>query len=113
MGLQMVPAALLLIGIQFLPQSPRWLIEVGRHEEARKVIRQLHGVATEAAAAEADDEYEVMAAAIQADVSVRSNNVADLFTSRSMTWRTLVAVGVQVFGQFTGINGQSRRHLTR
>ena len=103
----MLPAGLLLVGIQFLPQSPRWLIEVGRDEEARKVIRQLHGAATEASAAEADAEFEVMAAAIRADVAIRSNNIADLFKSRSMTWRTLVAVGVQVFGQFTGINGES------
>ncbi|VDB92316.1 unnamed protein product [Peniophora sp. CBMAI 1063] len=103
-GLQMLPAGLLLVGIQFLPQSPRWLIEVGRDEEARKVIRQLHGAATDITAAEADAEYEVMAAAIRADVATRSNSISDLFKTRSMTWRTLVAVGVQVFGQFTGIN---------
>ena len=105
-GLQMLPAGLLLVGIQFLPQSPRWLIEVGRDDEARKVIRQLHGASTDVTAAEADAEYEVMAAAIRADVAVRSNNIVDLFKTRSMTWRTLVAIGVQIFGQFTGINGK-------
>jgi sugar porter (SP) family MFS transporter len=103
-GLQMVPAGLLLVGIQFLPQSPRWLIEVGRDEEAREVIRQLHGAKTDITAAEADDEFAVMAAAIRADVATRTNNIRDLVKTRSMAWRTFVAVGVQVFGQFTGIN---------
>ena len=106
----MLPAGLLLVGIQFLPQSPRWLIEVGRDEEARKVIRQLHGSSTDAGAAEADAEFEVMAAGIRADVSARSNSIFDLFKTRSMTWRTLVAVGVQVFGQFSGINGLCCAH---
>ncbi|KAI0034200.1 general substrate transporter [Vararia minispora EC-137] len=103
-SLQMVPAFLLLVGIQFLPQSPRWLIEIGRDEEAHKVIRRLHGAKADVQAHQADEEFQEMAAIIKAEVAVRSRNVMDLFRTRAMAHRTLVAVGVQVFGQFTGIN---------
>lgn len=42
---------------------------------------------------------------IKAEHSERSRNIADLWATRPMIKRTLVAVGVQVMGQFTGING--------
>jgi SP family xylose:H+ symportor-like MFS transporter len=37
-GLGVVPSLLFLIGIVWLPESPRWLIAKGRFEEARKVL---------------------------------------------------------------------------
>lgn len=82
----------------------RWLLEVGRDDEARAVVYKLHGDTDEArVAAEAD--YLIMHDSIKAEVLTRSNNIADLFATRAMMRRTLVACGVQVFGQFTGING--------
>lgn len=103
LGLQIVPAFLLLVGIQFLPYSPRWLIEQGRDEEAHAVVLQLHsksGSDTEFA----EKEYAQMHDAIRAEMHVRSRNVSDLWSSPAMIRRSLVAIGVQVFGQFTGIN---------
>ena len=42
---------------------------------------------------------------IKAELSVRSRRLSDLWATRAMLRRTLVAVGVQIFTQFTGING--------
>ncbi|PPQ91031.1 hypothetical protein CVT25_013956 [Psilocybe cyanescens] len=98
---QMVPAGLLFVGIQFLPYSPRWLLEVGRDDEAREVVLKLHGNDK----ISADEEYTQMYTTIKAEVSVKSRKISDLWATRAMTHRTLVAVGVQVFCQFTGING--------
>ena len=42
---------------------------------------------------------------IKAELSIRSRKLSDLWATRAMQRRTLVAVGVQVFTQFTGING--------
>lgn len=43
---------------------------------------------------------------IKADALIRSRSITDLWATPAMLRRTLVAVGVQVFGQFTGINGE-------
>ena len=41
LGLQTVPSAILLIGVAFLPYSPRWLMSKDRNDEARAVISKL------------------------------------------------------------------------
>ncbi|KAI9567330.1 sugar transporter [Boletus coccyginus] len=104
LGLQLVPAGMLLIGIQFLPYSPRWLLEVNRDDEAREVVYKLHGTETPEAKSAADLEFSQMHDQIKADALMRSRSVRDLWATPAMLRRTLVAVGVQVFGQFTGIN---------
>ncbi|RDB25726.1 High-affinity glucose transporter [Hypsizygus marmoreus] len=101
LGLQIAPAGLLFVGIQFLPFSPRWLLEVGRDEEAKKVVYQLHGEANKETA---EEEYRQMHDTIKAEASIRSRRISDLWATRPMLRRTFVAVGVQVFCQFTGIN---------
>lgn len=39
--LQLGPAAILFVGMIFMPFSPRWLIHHGREDEARKVLSHL------------------------------------------------------------------------
>ncbi|KDQ57000.1 hypothetical protein JAAARDRAFT_280302 [Jaapia argillacea MUCL 33604] len=104
LALQLIPAILLLIGTQFLPFSPRWLLEVGRDEEARQALYQLHGTSTPENKEAADREYMEMHDSIKVELLTRSSSILDLFATRAMMRRTLVACGVQIFGQFTGIN---------
>ncbi|MEO6284324.1 MAG: sugar porter family MFS transporter [Dyadobacter sp.] len=40
-GLGTVPAALFLIGVIWLPESPRWLITVGQTDKARKILSKI------------------------------------------------------------------------
>lgn len=42
-AVQIVPAVILLVGMTFLPQSPRWLATKDRWEESIKVLANLHG----------------------------------------------------------------------
>ncbi|KAF8589342.1 general substrate transporter [Ramaria rubella] len=110
LGIQMIPAFLLLVGIHFLPYSPRWLLEQGRDDEAHAVVRYLHSSswetdATGTPASElAEREFAEMRDVIHADKLVRSRKISDLWSTPAMLKRTLVACGVQIMGQFTGIN---------
>jgi hypothetical protein len=79
----------------------RWLLEVGRDEEARKVVYKLHG----SDRSSAEKEFTQMYDAIKAELSVGRRRLSDLWATRAMLRRTLVAAGVQIFTQFTGING--------
>lgn len=47
-GIQFVPAVLLMLGIPFLPRSPRWLAKGGREAKAIEVLAriQAHGSKT-------------------------------------------------------------------
>ncbi|KIW68037.1 hypothetical protein, variant [Phialophora macrospora] len=42
-GLQLVCAAIMLAGSIWMPESPRWLVMQGHHEEALTVLEKLHG----------------------------------------------------------------------
>lgn len=94
-----------------LPSDPhalhkRWLLEHGRDDEALAVVRKLHGTTPEAEQ-DAAREFAEMQVTIKAERTVLSRSLSDLWATRGSLRRTLVAVGVQVFGQFSGINGAS------
>ena len=43
LGLAVVPSVILLIGILFMPESPRWLFTIGKEEKAREILSLLRG----------------------------------------------------------------------
>jgi MFS family permease len=40
-GMGMVPSMLFLLGVAFIPESPRWLIRMGRETESRKILARI------------------------------------------------------------------------
>ena len=41
LGIAGVPSVVQFIGFLWLPESPRWLVEKGREDEARKALKQI------------------------------------------------------------------------
>ncbi|KAL4864660.1 hypothetical protein BDV12DRAFT_9068 [Aspergillus spectabilis] len=102
LAFQVVPALILLVGLFFLPESPRHLIEKEKYEEGLKVLRKLHYDGSN------DDwiqrEYSEIKATIQAEKSVTEPGWLIMFKVPQYRTRLLHGVAVQVFTQMTGIN---------
>lgn len=59
LGLSIVPAVLQFFGFFFLPESPRWLLQKGRSQEAREVLSWIRGRSN------VDEEYETIRSSIE------------------------------------------------
>lgn len=52
LGLAAIPAVIQFLGFLFLPESPRWLIQKGQTQKARRILSQMRGNQT------IDEEYD-------------------------------------------------------
>lgn len=101
-GIQAVPGLLLLIGMFFLPESPRWLARKDRWEECKEVLVLVLG--------KGDPHSELVRiefAEIQAYCEFERQNADVTFLELlkpNMINRTHIAVFTQIWSQLTGMN---------
>ncbi|KAE8420321.1 general substrate transporter [Aspergillus pseudocaelatus] len=101
LAFQTVPGIVLLVGIFFLHESPRWLMEKDRHEEARQVLNRLRSGLPEAVI---DLEYREIRDVILADRALGDITWKSIIMKPTWRKRLLLGCGVQAFGPLSGIN---------
>lgn len=100
-GIQFVPCVILLVGLPFLPRSPRWLAKVGRNEEAVTILANIQagGDQTDPTVlAEWEEITTILAAEREAAPGWRR------FVKNGMWRRTLAGFSVQAWQQLSGAN---------
>ncbi|WP_409021761.1 sugar porter family MFS transporter [Dellaglioa sp. P0083] len=88
-----VPALILFIGALFLPESPRFLVKVGKIDQARGVLGQLRTA----------DKVEEELADIEKQAQVKSGGFKELF-SKYVRPALVIGVGLAIFQQIMGCN---------
>lgn len=101
-GLQIVPGLVLLVGIFFIPESPRWLAKHGYWDDAEDVVARIQ------AKGNRDDpdvqiEMSEIKEQILLDEHAKEFTYKDLF-SKKYRKRTITAVFAQIWQQLTGMN---------
>ena len=93
-----VPAAILIVGLTLLPETPRWLLNTGKEDQARAVLASTHGREGDDIDAEVASIREVIALDSQ-----QSGRIRDLGAGwvRPMLF---VALLLAVGQQFSGVN---------
>ncbi|RLN42447.1 sugar transporter ERD6-like 16 [Panicum miliaceum] len=95
----LVPCVLLLGGLFFIPESPRWLANVGREKEFHASLQKLRGED-----ADISEEAIEIKEYIESLRSFPKARLEDLFPSKNI-YAVIVGVGLMVFQQLGGING--------
>jgi MFS transporter, SP family, sugar:H+ symporter len=96
LGLAAVPSLILLVGMMFMPETPRYLVHAGEEDTARDVIEELPG----------DERPEERIEEIR-EVEQEEDGTTGLRALWQAKWvrpALLVATGLAVFQQFVGIN---------
>jgi MFS transporter, SP family, major inositol transporter len=93
-----IPAAALFFGMLRMPESPRWLVEKGRDEEALKILRTIRPEGrAEAELAEVED-------IAKEEREAHTIGWRSVLSNKNLLRILLVGIGVGVAQQLTGIN---------
>lgn len=95
LGIIAIPAAVMFLGVLFLPESPRWLFLKGRKEHAINVFRRMQL---------AEDEIEAEVKEIEESTKIKQNGFQMLLQNANFRRVIGLGIGLQIIQQLTGIN---------
>ena len=93
-GLGVIPSTLFIIGVLWLPESPRWLLQVGKRDKAQKILNKIGG-GNYAAESLISMDRTIIA---HSKISYKSIFGKAVFPA------VLIGMGLAVFQQLCGIN---------
>lgn len=101
-GLQIVPGLVLLVGLFFVPESPRWLANHDRWDETRTIVANI------AANGDIEDEQVIfqldeIKEQVLIDEAAKNFSYKDLFRKKTLP-KTIVGVSAQMWQQLCGMN---------
>ncbi|KAI8095690.1 hypothetical protein BDF21DRAFT_406489 [Thamnidium elegans] len=105
LGIQIIPSGCMLLGIYYIPESPRWLIYKDRNTEALMILSQLRSKGNEH-----DVDVQMEFTGIVQDVSFDKMVYKQKFWSLlrkgndNNRKRILLGMGIHIFTQLSGIN---------
>jgi len=89
-GVAGIPSLCFMLAVAFVPESPRWLVQKGRIQNAAQVLKTISG----------QEQARLEVQNIQAAVAEESGSMFD----RRLTKPWLIALGLAILQQITGIN---------
>jgi SP family sugar:H+ symporter-like MFS transporter len=101
-SLQFLWAAILIVGMFFLVETPRYLSVKGRHDAAKHSLSRLTGLHGD----DLEAEYAVLREGLDAEAAMGVASYKELFSRGPdrMWLRTSTGIAIQAFQQLTGIN---------
>ncbi|WP_073950229.1 sugar porter family MFS transporter [Streptomyces kebangsaanensis] len=97
LGVMVIPAALYGLLSFVIPESPRFLISVGRHDRARAILAEVEGKGVDLDARVAEIEHAMK----REHKSTFKDLLGSSFLFKRIVW---IGIGLSVFQQFVGIN---------
>ncbi|EEB08453.1 hexose transporter Ght5 [Schizosaccharomyces japonicus yFS275] len=100
-GINLIWGIITFIGISYLPESPRYLISVGRDDEALKIMCENNDLPPEHEVIQS--EYHIIKSDVDAELAGGPCTWPEIF-GKDIRYRTFLGLGVMVFQQLTGDN---------
>ncbi len=93
-GLGVIPSTLFVIGVLWLPESPRWLLQAGKRDKAQKILSKIGG------------KNYAEESLISMDKTITSNSKISYRSvfGKAVFPAVLIGIGLAVFQQLCGIN---------
>lgn len=99
-GLQMIPGIVLFVGVHFLPESPRWLANHGKLEEAVEILEKINKKEDKESFIKEVEELKISLEIFETSEQV---TYFDIFRKKNIK-STMVCLSAQIWNQLTGFN---------